>query len=81
MNGKWKHFCVMFLIGDGMMAAIRPERAAKAWVAGPEPWRKLMEHLADHPQLTRAIGLAETAFGVWWSIQQADELEQLSRTE
>ncbi len=76
MTGKWKHFCVMFLIGDGMMAAMRPQRAAKAWVAGPKVWRDLMEHLVQHPQLTRSIGLAETAFGVWWAIQQENELEQ-----
>jgi hypothetical protein len=75
MTQRWKHFCVMFLIGDGMMAAVRPDRAAKAWVAGPKFWRRTMENLAEHPQLTRAIGIAETAFGVLWAIQKEKEFE------
>lgn len=75
MAPKWKHFFVMFLIGDGMMAAVRPEHAARAWVAGPKPWRDLMEHLAEHPQLTRAIGFAEAAFGMWWALQKEEEPE------
>ena len=75
MAGRWKHFCVMFLIGDGMMAAICPARAAKAWVAGPKPWRSLMEHLAEHPQLTRTIGIAEAGFGLLWAMQQEKDFD------
>ena len=75
MGQRWKHFCVMFLIGDGMMAAVHPSRAAKAWVAGPKPWRDLMENLAEHPQLTRAIGFAEAAFGLWWAMQQEKDFD------
>lgn len=72
---RWKHFCVMFLIGDGMMAVVRPERAAKAWVAGPQPWQRLMEQLAERPQLTRAIGIAEATLGVWLAMQGKKEFE------
>lgn len=75
MGKRWKHFCVMFLIGDGMMAAIRPSRSAKAWVAGPKTWRNLMEHLVEHPELTRAIGLAEAAVGIWWAVQSEEEFD------
>lgn len=72
---RWQHFCVMFLIGDGMMAAVRPSRAAKAWVAGPKIWRDLMENLAERPELTRAIGIAEAAFGLWWASRQEKDFE------
>ena len=75
MSGKWKHFCVMFLIGDGMMAAIRPEHAAKAWIAGPKVWKDLMQGLAERPQLTRAIGMAEAAVGLWWALEQEKEFD------
>jgi uncharacterized protein YjeT (DUF2065 family) len=75
MTNRWKHFCVMFLVGDGMMAAIRPQLAARAWVAGPKPWRDLMEHLAEHPELTRAIGFVEAGVGLWWALQREKELE------
>ena len=78
---KWQHFCVMFLIGDGMMAAVRPCRAAKAWIAGPKPWRRLMEHLADHPELTRTIGIAEVAIGLLWAMRQEKDLNKLSLPE
>jgi hypothetical protein len=74
-NRRWKHFGVMFLIGDGMMALLRPEHAAQAWVAGPKFWQRSMKQLARHPQLTRAIGLAEAGFGVWWAIQQEKEFD------
>jgi len=72
---RWKHFCVMFLIGDGMMAAVCPQRAAKAWVAGPKLWRGLMEGLAERPSLTRAIGIAEAGFGLWWAMEQEKEFD------
>jgi hypothetical protein len=34
-----------------------------------------MENLAEHPQLTRAIGIAETAFGVWWALKQEKDFD------
>jgi hypothetical protein len=34
-----------------------------------------MEHLADHPELTRTIGFAEAVFGLWWAMQQEKEFE------
>ena len=62
----------MVLIGDGVMALVRPERDAEAWKTGPEPWRKLMRALAKRPVLTRAIGVAQIAGGIWWALHQED---------
>ena len=39
---RWQHFTAMALIGDGMMAIVRPHRDAQAWNVGPKPWRGLM---------------------------------------
>jgi hypothetical protein len=67
-----KHFAAMALIGDGMMAMIRPETDAKAWRRGPKVWRKLMTGLSKRPYLTRAIGAAQVAGGIWWALKQED---------
>jgi hypothetical protein len=69
-SNRWKHFAAMILIGDGVMAMIRPERDAHAWNAGPRPWRKLMRELRRHPEVTRAIGAAQIAGGIYWALCQ-----------
>jgi len=67
-----KHFAAMVLIGDGVMALIRPERDAKAWRTGPKAWRNLMHGLSKRPVLTRAIGVAQIVGGIWWALKQED---------
>lgn len=67
---RWKHFGAMMLIGDGVMALVRPQRDAAAWAQGPKWWCSLMEQLRSHPELTRAIGAAQIVGGVWWAICQ-----------
>ncbi len=67
---RWQHFVAMTLIGDGMMALVHPQRDAAAWHMGPEPWQKLMRSLHNRPNLTRIIGAAQIAGGVWWALQQ-----------
>lgn len=67
---RWRHFAVMALIGDGVMAMICPRRDAAAWEAGPQWWRSLMHSLHDHPTLTRAIGAAQVAGGIWWAVTE-----------
>ena len=67
---RWKHFAAMALIGDGVMAVVRPEHDAMAWKQGPKPWKQLMHALHERPALTRAIGVAQIVGGVWWALQQ-----------
>jgi hypothetical protein len=70
---RWKHFAAMALIGDGVMALVHPQRDARAWAAGPAPWRALMQTLHDRPVLTRAIGAAQIAGGIVWALSQEQE--------
>ncbi|HEY4381554.1 MAG TPA: hypothetical protein VGN01_14485 [Acidobacteriaceae bacterium] len=71
---RWKHFAAMALIGDGVMAAIRPERDADAWEIGPQVWRGWMRRLQRNPALTRAMGAAQVLGGIWWAFyQEKDE--------
>ena len=67
---RWKHFAVTALIGDGVMALVSPRRDAKAWECGPAPWCRLMRALQDRPGMTRAIGVAQIAGGVWWLLAE-----------
>jgi hypothetical protein len=63
---KWsqlKYLTAMMLIGDGVMAMLRPERDANAWSIGPAAWKAFMRYLSDHPETLRAIGAAEVAIG------------------
>ncbi len=70
---RWKHFAAMALIGDGVMALVHPRRDAMAWKAGPQVWQNLMHKLHEHPNLTRAVGLAQVVGGVWWALYQENE--------
>ncbi len=73
---RWQHFAAMALIGDGVMALVHPQRDAMAWHVGPAPWRKLMRGLHDNPSLTRVIGAAQIAGGIWWALSQETEPPQ-----
>ncbi len=64
-----KYVAASFLVGDGVMALLDPQRVAEVWVDGPRPWRKMMRALAKRPDLIRAIGAAEAAFGVWVALK------------
>ena len=68
---RLEHFAAMALIGDGVMALVHPAKDATAWKKGPRLWRELMHGLAERPVLTRVIGAAQVAGGVWWALRQS----------
>jgi hypothetical protein len=63
----------MALIGDGVMAVVKPQHDATAWKKGPKIWRVTMRALAKRPIVTRAIGVAQIAGGIWWALQSESE--------
>ena len=73
---RWSHFTAMVLIGDGMMAIVRPRRDAQAWNVGPRPWRKMMRSLAHHPNLTRCVGIAQVVGGILWASLEEKMIEK-----
>ena len=73
---RWKHFAAMALIGDGVMAVLKPEDDALAWKHGPAPWKALMGSLEERPTLTRCIGAAQIVGGIWWALHQAREFKR-----
>jgi class 3 adenylate cyclase len=70
---RWKHFTAMALIGDGLMAVVRPQRDAHAWAVGPRPWRAAMRKLDEHPNLTRVLGGVQVAAVMYWLLSQEHE--------
>ncbi|HVG26850.1 MAG TPA: hypothetical protein VM865_04535 [Acidobacteriaceae bacterium] len=75
MPTRFKHFAAMILIGDGVMALVRPQQDALAWKKGPKPWRDLMHALHQRPAVTRVIGIAQIAGGIYWAIQQESHVD------
>jgi len=77
---KWtqlKYLTAMMLIGDGVLAMLRPHRDAMTWHMGPEPWKALMRYLSDHPDTMRAIGASEVALGFALVASNGTAAEQL----
>jgi hypothetical protein len=67
---RGKELLAMCMIGDGVLAVIDPRRHVRLWERGPEVWERTMRPFAQRPTLTRLIGLAEAAVGVWLGRRQ-----------
>ncbi len=67
---RMKHITAMVLVGDGLLAMMAPQREARAWRMGPEPFRTLLSFMAKRPELTRWVGAAEVAVGIWWVLRE-----------
>jgi hypothetical protein len=70
---RWRHFAAIVLIGDGVMALVRPRSDAQAWEASPQEWRDLMQGLRRNPTLTRVIATAQIVGGICWVLLQENE--------
>ena len=55
----------MMMIGDGLIASLRPRSHLRLWRAGPAPWRRLVLEMERRPALSAAVGAAEAALGLW----------------
>ena len=79
---KWsqlKYLTAIVLIGDGIIAMLRPHRDTHAWSIGPLVWKDLMIYLSDHPDMLRAIGVAEVAFGFAMIASRGTAAEELAK--
>ena len=74
-----KYLTAIVLIGDGILAMLRPHRDAYAWSMGPAAWKALMQYLSDHPEMLRAIGAAEVAFGFALIASRGTVAEQVAK--
>lgn len=67
----------MLMVGDGLLSLINPKRHCLLWETGPKAWRDLADEFAEHPKVTRGLGLAEMAAGVWLASEQKPKLSEL----
>jgi hypothetical protein len=66
--------CVgLMMIGEGVIAAVRPQEYARLWDGGPLWWRRVLGPLVRNPGLTRAVGVAEALAGYWLAVRQLPE--------
>jgi hypothetical protein len=66
----------MMMIGDGLLAMVEPRRHCLLWKAGPAWWERTLDPFVDHPNMTRVVGAAGLALGVW--LARRAESRQLS---
>lgn len=66
MNVRLSDLTAMAMIGDGVLGAVIPERHVSRWIMGSREHQP-MRVFVDHPRLTRVLGAAEAAAGLWWA--------------
>jgi hypothetical protein len=54
----------LMLVGDGLLALLAPNRHCRLWKVGPQGLRDLVDEFAEHPAVTRWVGVAEAFAGV-----------------
>ena len=77
-NFKMKHIMAMLLIGDGVVALMRPEHEAAAWSQGPWLLRQAMRRVQRNPTTTRLVATAQIVTGVWWLVSGPKDKQQES---
>lgn len=65
----------LLAVGDGVVAAWMPRRHMRRWSQGPDWYRRAMKPFADHPEATRALGLAEAALALGWTRRMSDHAD------
>ena len=69
-NQRIKELVAIWMIGEGIIGALRPRRYMRLWRFGPRSYRELIDLLMDHPNATRALCAAEAGIGLWWALRQ-----------
>lgn len=60
----------LLLAGDGLVAMVQPRRHMLLWREGPDAWRRMSDVFVERPLLTRLVGAAELAAGIWLASRQ-----------
>ncbi len=69
-NRKLKKFAPMMMIGEGVLAALRPKRHSSLWKSGLRNYWGLFERRDRGSTLTRVLGVAGAGLGVLWLLRQ-----------
>jgi hypothetical protein len=71
---RWVESVGMLMIGDAVLALVRPTEHCLMWSGGPRWWRETVDWFADHPDVTRGVAAAELGAGLWLALQQHPEV-------
>ena len=77
MSRRLFELLAMLMVGDGVLSLINPKRHCLLWRTGPKVWRNLADEFAEHPQMTRGLGVAEVATGIWLASEQKPKLSEI----
>ena len=61
------------MIGEGLMAALRPRGYMGLWDCGPKWLRAMVASWARHPEMTRTVGILELFAGAYLALRQIDK--------
>jgi hypothetical protein len=62
----------MVMIGDAVLGLLRPREHCRIWEAGSGWWRNTVQWFAEHPDVTRAVAIAELGAGLCLALQAED---------
>ncbi|MEP7343279.1 MAG: hypothetical protein ABI977_36485 [Acidobacteriota bacterium] len=69
---RLKELLALWMVGEGIIGSLRPERYMRLWRFGPKAYRKFIDALTDHPNATRMVCAAEAGIGLWWALRQIE---------
>jgi len=62
----------VLMIGDSVVAFLRPRRYLRLWDCGPDWLRSTALFFARNRQATRTLALVELAAGVWLALRETE---------
>ena len=65
-----KEWVGLMMIGEGVLAALRPQGHIRLWEGGPDWWQRVIGPFARNPELARVVGVAEALTGYWLAVRQ-----------
>jgi hypothetical protein len=69
-NKRIKGLLALWMVGEGIIGALRPKRYLQLWRFGPKGYREFIDALTDHPNSMRLLCAAEAGVGIWWALRQ-----------
>lgn len=60
----------LFLIGDGVVSLLQPQRHAALWRHAPQPIANAAAYFERRPMLSGLVGAAEIGLGLWLAHRQ-----------
>ncbi|MGB3635628.1 MAG: hypothetical protein WA982_16415 [Rubrobacteraceae bacterium] len=67
---RLKSLLAIAMIGEGVVAALIPQRYALLWLAGPRFVKQFDAWFVTHPGITRLLGVFEAGLGLSLAFRQ-----------